>query len=230
MKNIIIIFLSLTTLILLTVNIYQRHKPYDGYLSKKEISRFEIRNDFKPDPSKRVTQQFFDSLLSDDEITGFNVYLSNSGISRTKEDSLRADYIINYFKPNFELYILDTIQVAPKIKWGIVLKINTENLKLTNKYSDIYREKTIYAVPIQNKYCQQKSIKLAMDLGQMSLNTRISKMHSILLSDSTMISFTEASILSDIVGRPSSIKITKSYYYITLGCLGLFKETTTNKN
>jgi hypothetical protein len=148
-------------------------------------------------------------------------------------DSSRKSYLINDLTRDYDVFLIDTIQLSQIIKWEIILKkskhpfIDSDSLRLLYKAEMFYRS-------INNPICGSSLYKIAEK--KESDDPGIPwyyEMHSVYLKDSTLITFVRSAILSDIVlenkGSQEYGTYRVTYYNTYSGCaFAWYKELLTS--
>ncbi len=225
MNRTLAILLCIVSLAFISYVLYDKNKPYDGYLFKPVMYRFEISDSIILENFRLVTDSvYLNSFIANENLMTLSRQLFDSTIKR---------YSINDFTRDYDLFLIDTIQLSQNLEWEIILKkskhpfVDSDSLRLSYKTEMFYR--TI-SNPINGSSLYKIAEKKESNEPGFPWDY---EMHSVFLKDSTLITFARSVIQSDIVleneGPQEFGNYRVTYYEIINGCAaGWYKELITS--
>jgi len=227
MNRVIAILLCIVSLAFISYILYEKYKPYDGYFFKPVMYRFEISDSVILENYRLVTDSgYLNSLIANE-----NLITS----ARQEFDSTMKSYSIDDLTRDYEVFLIDTIQLSQNLKWEIILKkskhpvVDSDSLRLSYKAEMFYRS-------INNPICGSSIYRIAEKKESAVPGFPWDyEMHSVFLKDSTLITFASSVMQSDIVLENEGSQEYGTYrvtYYSTFnGCaIGWYKELLTSIN
>jgi len=225
MNKALAILLGILSLAFISYILYEKYKPYDGYLFKPVLYRFEISDIINLDSSRLVIDSgYLNSFIASERLMNFK---------RQPIDSIIKSYSINDLIRDYDLFLVDTIKLSQNLEWEIILKkskhphVDSDSLRLSFKSEMFYRS-------INNPICGTSLYKIAekkkSDVPGFPWDY---EMHSVFLKDSTLITFARSTMQSDIVleneGPQEFGTFRITYYNSYNGCtLGWYKDIITS--
>ena len=227
MNRALAILLSILSLVFISYILYEKYKPYDGYFFKPVLYRFEISDSVTYENNRRVTDSvYLNSFIASENLMTLSRQLFDSTIKR---------YSINDLTRDYNVFLIDTIQLSQNFKWEIILKkskhpfVDSDSLRLSFKSEMFYRS-------INNPICGTSLYKIAEKKeSEVPGFPWDYEMHSVFLKDSTLITFAKSTLQSDIVleneGSQEFGTYRITYYNSYNGCaFDWYKELITSIN
>ena len=227
MNRALAILLCIISLAFISYILYEKYKPYDGYFFKPVLHRFEIPDSFNLENNRLVTDSLYlNSFIANENLMTY----AGQGF-----DSTMKRYSINDLTRDYDVFLIDTIQLSQNIKWEIILKkykhpfVDQELIRLSYKAEMFYRS---INSPSGGSSIFKIAEKKESDDPAFPWDY---EMHSVFLKDSTLITFSRSVILSDIVLEnegPDDIGTYRVTYYDTFNgrVIGWYEELLRSNN
>ena len=225
MNKVIAILLCIVSLAFISYILYEKYKPYDGYFFKPVMYEFKISDSLILEDYRLVTDSaYLNSFIASENLMTLSRQLFDSTIKRDSINDLTRDY---------NVFLIDTIQLSQNLKWEIILKkskhpfVDSDSLRLSFKSEMFYRS-------INNPICGTSLYKIAEKKESDAPGFPWDyEMHSVFLKDSTLITFAKSVVQSDIVleneGPQEFGNYRVTYYEAINGCaFGWYKELITS--
>ena len=219
------ILLGILSLAFISYIVYEKYKPYEGYLFKPVLYRFEISDSVVLDKYRLITDSVhLNSFIASEKLMNF---------PKQPIDSTIKSYSLNDLARDYDVFLIDTIKLSQNVEWEIILKkskhpfVDSDSLRLSYKAEMFYR-------CINNPICGASLYKIAekkeSDVPDFPWDY---EMHSVFLKDSTLITFARSTMQSDIVLEnegPQEFGTYRITYYDSFnGCaFGWYKELITS--
>jgi len=227
MNKVLTILLCILSMAFISYILYEKYKPYDGYFFKPVMYEFEISDSLILEDYRLVTDTvYLNSFITSEKL--MTLY-------RQPIDSTIISYSINDLIRDYDLFLVDTIKLSQNLEWEIILKkskhplVDSDSLRLSYKSELFYRS-------INNPICGTSLYKIAekkeSDVPGFPWDY---EMHSVVLKDSTLITFARSTMQSDIVleneGSQEFGTYRITYYNSYNGCaIDWYKELITSIN